>query len=125
MRTIWKAKLAPNDRMVVKVPRESVFLTVQMQQGIPVVWFEVEDTLPLEERYLYLAGTGCGLPEDEHLSYIGTFQTEGGHLVYHLFESLHMKEHKQSPWQEDITKGLKKKPRKDKPDGKDEASSNT
>jgi len=88
MRTIWKAKLKASQEMVLEVPRESVFLDVQLQHGVPVLWFEVDTDLPMEERSLYLATTGSELPEDRNLAYVATFQSGDGTLVFHLFDTL-------------------------------------
>jgi hypothetical protein len=107
VRTIWKVEIGAQREMVVDIPKDALFLSVQLQHGVPMMWCEVNTDLPMESRYLYLTGTGTPIPEDENLSYIGTFQTGDGTLVFHLFERLKLRKRKRKTPDDDL-KGKKK-----------------
>lgn len=85
MRVIWKFPVPmSNTPEQVLLPKGAKFLTVQMQGGEPCMWFEVEDTAPLERgREFYIVGTGSELPAMLS-TYLGTFQA--GAFVFHAYE---------------------------------------
>jgi hypothetical protein len=88
MRTIWKYKLGPDARQnVFFIPRGAEVLTVQHQPHTDSVcmWAIVEDTNEVERRQFLIAGTGHELPPAK-LDYVGTFQIDGGSLVFHVLE---------------------------------------
>jgi hypothetical protein len=61
-------------------------LAVQMQRGNPFVWMMVDDERQKTEHQFKIIGTGH--PIDMPMiwwKYVGTFQTDGGDLVWHLF----------------------------------------
>lgn len=82
---IWKSELDMVDRQTLNVPSGARFLAAQMQHGLPYVWFLCEETAEPEERTIAVFGTGNPMP-DEPGKYIATFQTNGGDLVWHLFD---------------------------------------
>ena len=84
MKSIWKAELTVTGEITVRVPKGAKALCVQVQRGKPCVWFVCETTAELEERKVYIYGTGHPL-ESPTGNYIGTFQLEGGALVFHAF----------------------------------------
>lgn len=86
MRTIHKfpVKSAP---FKVALPRGAKFLAVQTQHENPQMWFEVETDRPTQDRTFMIVGTGHSMPDDE-LLHLGTFQMQGGALVFHLYERI-------------------------------------
>jgi hypothetical protein len=87
---IWKFNIKP-DRFELQLPIGAIVLTVQTQNGIPYIWAVCNPIAEMENRVFLLLGTGCNNPEIQHCKYIGTFQMEGGMLVFHLFEVLQIK----------------------------------
>lgn len=70
------------------LPSGARVLAVQMQYGHPMIWVLVDPTLPLTRRVFRLAGTGhpIDLVPEQRLEYVGTFQIDGGALIFHIFE---------------------------------------
>lgn len=88
---IWKFEPLASEAFSLRMPRGAEILTVQVQHGKPQIWAKVDPTAPVESRRFALFGTGHRIPderESEHaLRYVGTFQVDGGALVFHLFEA--------------------------------------
>lgn len=70
------------------MPTRAEVLCVQLQRGEPCVWYRT----PVEEksylRAFHTYGTGHPLPTNVALRYVGTYQLEGGALVFHVFEEV-------------------------------------
>ena len=75
----------PLDRVTLKMPLDSRILTLQMQYGLPVLWVEVIPSRPPVPRNFVIVGTGTPVPDDAR-AYVGTWQQQGGSLVFHLYE---------------------------------------
>jgi hypothetical protein len=88
-KTIWKYDLEP-DGSVIEMPQGAKPLSVQMQGDGPCLWALVDPEAAKESRRFHVAGTGHPLPDNlgDHL---GTFQMNGGALVFHVFELLDQK----------------------------------
>ena len=84
MNTVWKWALAPGSNEL-QMPLDSQVLTVQMQGETPCLWALVDDNNDLVWRTFAVYGTGR-LVRHDHGKYIGTFQMNGGALVWHVFE---------------------------------------
>ena len=82
--TIWKYDLRLVDVQNVRLPVAAKILAVQVQRGVPRLWALVDPGAPEENRRIAIRGTGH--PIDMAGEYIGTFQVEGGALVFHVFE---------------------------------------
>lgn len=80
MQVIWKYPLAP--RCTHEMPAGAQILTVQEQDGVPMLWALVDPDLPMEGRVFVVVQTGERF-DGYGLRYIGTFQTN---FVYHAFE---------------------------------------
>lgn len=90
-RIIYKIKLTDifflTDRPVTK------FLNVQEQNGVPVVWVEVDGEREEKEIYsLSCVGTGYHYYAKEFGEYLGTWQEKETGLVYHFFARKYSKE---------------------------------
>lgn len=90
MRTIYKYEVPVKGRFKLLLPKESVILSFQNQNGMPCIWAIVETAHIEEERNFRLFGTGHPLeniPKGVGLHYIGTAQqSQTPPLVWHLFE---------------------------------------
>jgi len=88
MITIYKYDVPAEDYFELELPIGAQILTVQSQFGEPHIWVLGDTEKKSEVRYFRLLGTGHDfkLNSDKVKQYIGTFQIEGGMLVFHLFE---------------------------------------
>lgn len=87
MRTIWKFSSPVTDEFTVAMPKGAEILSVQVQAGVPRMWALVDPDAEPARRTFRWFGTGHPvLPAA--LKYVGTLQSPGGHLVFHLFEDL-------------------------------------
>lgn len=82
---IWKWPLVITDLQTVEIPSGSKLLTVQMQGDLPQLWALCDETAPLTTRKIAIYGTGNQIP-DKPGQYIATVQSDGGALVWHVFE---------------------------------------
>lgn len=87
MRTIWKLPLQVTDIQRIKIPKNSGCLTIQVQYGVPCIWIACEDKEELEECTLYTHGTGHEI-SPKATKYLGSYQLDGGALVFHVFVEL-------------------------------------
>jgi hypothetical protein len=85
---IFKYEFAISDNVEIPMPRGAELLTVQVQRGIPCLWARVDTTEPRTSRRFRIFGTGHEMPSYDAWNgqYVGTFQMEGGALVWHLYE---------------------------------------
>ena len=86
MKTIYKYEMPIVDTFCLSLPKDAQILTFQNQRGEPCIWVEVKTENSLEERTFRVFGTGHEIPENLHLTFIGTIQQETLRLVWHLFE---------------------------------------
>lgn len=88
MRTIWKFECTLDDFALQLPPlgdRRAQFLSVQNQNGKPVVWFVVDDGYEPHERRFRCVMTGESMPALVGVDdYLGTVQID--RIVLHLFE---------------------------------------
>lgn len=84
-RTIWKWSLVVTDVQAIQMPGGAQLLAVQMQGGAPQLWALVDPTEAHKEmRTIRIFGTGNPIGEYPG-DYLGTFQLDGGALVFHAF----------------------------------------
>lgn len=88
MQVIWKAQLQCTDKQTIDLPKGAEVLCVQTQNELPCIWFLVSDvdSIHKEPRTFYIYGTGHKHEAIGDGLYIGTFQLQGGKLVFHVFE---------------------------------------
>jgi hypothetical protein len=79
-KVIWKYPLTTGSQWLM-LPAAARPLTVQMVQGTPYLWVEVDPVAPLEHRTVYGVRTGDVLPTVP-LEYIATIQMD---VVRHYF----------------------------------------
>jgi hypothetical protein len=83
---IWKFSVPLTDEFTISMPAGSRLLDVQTQNGEPQIWATCNPALPLVSRSFSLRGTGHDTNGAEGALYVGTFQLQGGALVFHLFD---------------------------------------
>ena len=87
MQAIWKFTMQCADKQVVALPKGAKVLCVQTQNESPCLWVvnPAVEVATTEDRTFAIYGTG-----HQHESiggvYVGTFQLQGGLLVFHVFE---------------------------------------
>jgi hypothetical protein len=81
---IWKYELRINDTQKIKMPRGAKGLDVQWQFDKLCMWVLCDENNITEDRVIAIYGTGHHLPMTIG-TYVGTFQMEGGNLVFHVF----------------------------------------
>lgn len=84
MKTIWKYTMLGPD-CDFEMPEGAQILCVQTQNEIPQIWALVDPALNKTTRRFTTYGTGHDVSENPG-EYIGTFQTFGGRLIFHVFE---------------------------------------
>ena len=90
---IWKFSLPIVDRQTVTMPKDASILSVQQQgSGGLQLWAIVEPDAAREQRVIEIVGTGNPMQDvtKEGLArlHLATVQTNGGLLVWHVFELL-------------------------------------
>jgi hypothetical protein len=84
---IYKYLLRAADDVKIVMPSGAQVLSVQVQHGAPCLWALVDSGAPLVDRHFKVFGTGNSVPKySSPLPFVGTFQLEGGALVFHVFE---------------------------------------
>jgi hypothetical protein len=86
VKAIWKFPLQLTNRQTIAMPPSAEVLCVQPQNGRPCLWALVHDIdVPAYDRTfsMYVTGEIWGAITGE---YVGTFQLNGGELVFHIFE---------------------------------------
>lgn len=85
--TIWKFTVGfPVDSEHIEMPRGAKILTTEMQHGHLRIWAMVDPSQDKVPRLIQIAGTGHDLSTRIMGEYIGSFQLDGGNLVFHVFD---------------------------------------
>jgi len=83
MLTIWKYQLKVQHEQVIKIPETADFLTVQIQDGVPVMWCLVDKDAVLIDVDVIMKWTGNDATDVKLGRYVNTFTMNG--LVFHVF----------------------------------------
>lgn len=89
-REVWKFMLPTSG--LTRMPKGAQVLAIQTQNGDPQMWALVDIEAPLVERKFAVYGTGRRIGSNAG-QYVGTFQIEGGALVFHVFEDTDHENH--------------------------------
>lgn len=85
MQKIFKYPLEVTDEQRIEMPMGAEILCVQVQGGQPCIWAKViPDGAPVK-RLFAVYGTGHPMNTKQADQYVGTFQLQGGMLVFHVF----------------------------------------
>lgn len=87
MLSIWKYPFAVTDFFSLDMPQGAEVLCVQMQGAQPCIWARVNTEAVPKPRDFQIFGTGHDASDTEGSRYVGTFQLNGGALVFHLYET--------------------------------------
>ena len=87
-KTIWKYELETTDELRIEMPIGAEILTVQNQMGVPCLWALVNPEAKTEMRLFRIYGTGHIVNKSiiVRKNYIGSYQLQGGCLIFHVFE---------------------------------------
>ena len=86
MRTIWKFQLEVTDIQTIFIPKGAKFLTVNLQRGIPCLWFEVDSDAPKIASRIVTVGTGHRVDwMSSAMKYLGTYQQLDGEFIGHVY----------------------------------------
>lgn len=83
---IWKYPLQVIDLQSLLIPKGAKLLTVQTQGDMPQLWTLVDEKAQIVPRNFATYGTGNPIPDSDPGQYVGTYQIQGGVLVFHVFE---------------------------------------
>ena len=83
---IYKYNIEVQPYFEIEMPKDAKILSVQLQNGIPVFWAEVDTNNEPETRNFSVIGTGH-IMEARSQQFLGTFQLQGGAFIGHLFEN--------------------------------------
>lgn len=89
MAQIWKFPLKTIQEQTIKMPSEFEFLALQVQNNRPCIWCVVNPSPEeVEDVTFYTLGTGHNISKEvqDNSFYIGTYQLDGGGLVFHVFQ---------------------------------------
>lgn len=78
---IHKQELYLTERQTVKISKGFKILSIGLQLGNPVIWYEENTELEQHDVFIKCYGTGFVIPKGE--TYIGTIQT--GAMVWHFY----------------------------------------
>jgi len=82
---IWKYQIAISDVQTIEMPAGAKILSLQTQDGTPCIWALCNEEASKELRTFTMYGTGHIIHKDPG-TFIGTFQMDGGELVFHVFD---------------------------------------
>jgi hypothetical protein len=81
--SVWKFELRVDDLQEVRMPTGAELLCVATQGSVVMLWARVSPDARQSVRLIRIAGTGH--PDADGV-YVGTFQLNGGALVFHVFD---------------------------------------
>lgn len=87
MKAIYKFRLTITGEQKIPLTAGAKILSVGEQFDNVVLWAICEPKKDIEERKIYIFGTGHPLPDNiNQRSFIGTVTTDAGNYVWHIFE---------------------------------------
>lgn len=86
MDVIYKYPVVISDGFSIPLPQGAKIIHVESQHGSPCMWAIVNTANPVEIRNFCIHGTGHKIDDIEDKIFIGTFFSQAGHFVWHLFE---------------------------------------
>lgn len=89
MKTIYKYQFDTTDLVRLELPHGAKILHVDVQDGRPTMWAQVDTDAAIEQRVFYIFGTGHAIPDHPSLGieFVATYMVMGGQLVFHMYEA--------------------------------------
>lgn len=85
-KAVFKYELPLHDEFTLRLIKGAEPISVMVQHNKVQMWALVDpDELRYESKYFRLAGTGHNITQTIKC-HVGSFQLEGGSLVFHVFE---------------------------------------
>ena len=84
MRTIYKYKLSLSKSQTIETHTNSKILSIQLQNGEPYAWVQVNPSAPKSEITIRMIFTGEDIEDHTRYEYIDTIQYKG--YVCHFFK---------------------------------------
>ena len=85
MKTIYKFVIEVSGKQSIKIPKNAVILSAQIQHETLCLWVELDDREPVSDRDIYVFGTGHGIDPSLDIHFIDTVQLMGGDLIFHVY----------------------------------------
>ena len=86
MLTIHKFPIKSTNNISIRAARGARPLCVQVQDGAPCVWMLLDAAREQCKHLFRIYGTGWDMDDTVRMEqYVGTFQVDGGMLIWHLF----------------------------------------
>lgn len=88
-KTIWKFPIEITDDIILSMPKDAEIISLQVQDGKPVMWAMVDPEEEKVERHFEMFGTGHPIETGFGINrkFIGTIQVVVGvWLAFHVFE---------------------------------------
>lgn len=90
MITVYKIPLVLSETFTWDLPEGAQFLSLQMQDNDPQMWFRVDDSRPQRRQVFGVCGTGNKIHDSVAAApFLGTFQLSEGALVLHVFGGIY------------------------------------
>jgi len=84
MITIWKYQLKVEDTQWLEVPRDAKYLSVDVQNGVPCLWVQVDTDAAKDSVLIVTHGTGHPMKKN-NMRFLGSYQLQDGSFVGHVF----------------------------------------
>lgn len=84
MKRVYKFEVNERKPFTAELTEVRRFLKVGLQQGTPVMWYEIYPDTKIEKCTFMIFATGCDIPDG--YEYKGTYLSEGQSFVWHLYE---------------------------------------
>jgi len=85
MITVYKYPIQVEDKQELEINRGFLPLTVQLQNGEPFIWAQVDTAQPKQKVIVRTYGTGHTIDMTKNPLYIGSYQSKGGMFVFHVY----------------------------------------
>lgn len=82
MRTIYKYPIVIQPRQVLPLPDDYKILHIELQDGVPCLWADIDTENPITNCVILMFGTGWELPRSP-IAHIATLQV--GIYVWHFY----------------------------------------
>ena len=89
MKSVWKFPFNVASDGQIALPKGAEILHVEEQAGVPCFWALVDPAAERELLSFRIFGTGFDIPSNyTSREHIGTFLSDGGRFVWHVFKAL-------------------------------------